>query len=432
MVVCVRSNAFALCAVVALLFACAQSTEETAPDPKVTDAEADVAKDTAVPPEDLAVFDAPAEVAITDLGDRDRPVDASVMDVRSDLDATTDVRGDLDAATDVLAPIDVVTADLATRDIVDAAPVDVVMIRDATADAPDLATDVLRRCTADRDCTGDARGPACELLSGRCVACVSDAQCPLGRVCSASACVAGCSSVSLCPAGQSCCAGMCLDTRSDVSMCGGCGVVCSLAHATPRCVSGACGVRECAAGFGDCDGRADDGCEADLSTDPANCGGCGVRPPERCNLADDDCDGMCDESAGCRRSVSRSVSRSTGEHFYTTDVAEAGCCGFTLEHSAYYWLYADSQPTTVPFYRCALTRFHLYTTDPGCEGAGTMEGIMGYIATGPTCGAVPLYRLAHRSNGDHFYTTSESERDSAIGSGYILESTIGYVWTAGG
>ena len=54
-----------------------------------------------------------------------------------------------------------------------------------------------------------------------------------------------------------------------------------------------------------------------------------------------------------------------------------------------------------------------------------------YIARTPTCGAVPLYRLYSSASGDHFYTTSASERDAAIStSGYILESTAGYVFLA--
>ena len=44
-------------------------------------------------------------------------------------------------------------------------------------------------------------------------------------------------------------------------------------------------------------------------------------------------------------------------------------------------------------------------------------------------GAEPLYRLRH-ANGDHFYTVSAPERDSAIGLGYTLVGTIGYVFRA--
>ena len=105
---------------------------------------------------------------------------------------------------------------------------------------------------------------------------------------------------------------------------------------------------------GDCDGNAANGCEVDLARDPANCGSCGDRPTESCNLADDNCNTVCDDVGGCRTAVHRSLHPTTGEHFYTAD--------------------------------------------PRCEGT-IIEGPMGYIATSPVCGAVALYRTAHRSNG---------------------------------
>jgi hypothetical protein len=44
------------------------------------------------------------------------------------------------------------------------------------------------------------------------------------------------------------------------------------------------------------------------------------------------------------------------------------------------------------------------------------------------CGAIPLYRVYQVSSGDHFYTTSADERDSALRGGYINEGIAGYVW----
>jgi hypothetical protein len=188
-------------------------------------------------------------------------------------------------------------------------------------------------------------------------------------------------------------------------------------------------VSSCNAGFGDCDGNASNGCEANLSTDPNHCGMCGRRPAESCNVADDNCNGVCDEVAGCRVGVHRSYNGGTGEHFYTTSMAEAMCCGFTVEHSNFYYLYGAAAPGLVPFMRCIAGSKHFYTADPNCEGV-RIEGPMGFIATSPVCGAVALHRLVHRSNGDHFYTTSAAERDSAIMSGaYVSEGVAGYVWT---
>ena len=60
-----------------------------------------------------------------------------------------------------------------------------------------------------------------------------------------------------------------------VQNCGGCGNVCNVPNAVPACVSGACAVGACNLGFGDCDGNPVNGCETMLTTD-ANCGACGV------------------------------------------------------------------------------------------------------------------------------------------------------------
>ncbi len=57
--------------------------------------------------------------------------------------------------------------------------------------------------------------------------------------------------------------------------CGGCGVACSLAHATPTCTTGACRIESCDSLWGDCVGGHADGCETQL-TSTTNCGGCGV------------------------------------------------------------------------------------------------------------------------------------------------------------
>jgi len=62
----------------------------------------------------------------------------------------------------------------------------------------------------------------------------------------------------------------------DVAHCGGCGTACQpVANGTAACVAGKCGVGGCSAGFGDCDVLAANGCEANVTTDLANCGVCG-------------------------------------------------------------------------------------------------------------------------------------------------------------
>jgi hypothetical protein len=105
----------------------------------------------------------------------------------------------------------------------------------------------------------------------------------------AGACVSGCR------AGEIRCGDACVNAGTDAMNCGACGVRCAIPNGLARCAAGACAVGSCAEGFGDCDGSPTNGCEADLRTDPANCGRCGSRPSEVCNGVDDTCDGVVDE-----------------------------------------------------------------------------------------------------------------------------------------
>ena len=101
---------------------------------------------------------------------------------------------------------------------------------------------------------------------------------PQTQVCSGGLCVA-----SVCGAGKADCkppAGDCeTDIATSLSDCGGCGIVCAPAHATGVCTGGVCGVAACNSGYFNCNGLAADGCEASsaqLQTDPNNCGACGI------------------------------------------------------------------------------------------------------------------------------------------------------------
>ena len=126
----------------------------------------------------------------------------------------------------------------------------------------------------------------------------------------------------------------------------------------------------------------------------------------------------------------RSYQPTTGEHFYSSDLAEAQCCGFVLEAANYFYLYGVQLPGLAPFYRCALfSGKHLLTQSPDCEGAGNSEGVIGFIGSGPApCGGdTPLYRVAGGSS-DHLFTVSPAEHDNAVAGGYIDEGIVGYVW----
>jgi hypothetical protein len=70
---------------------------------------------------------------------------------------------------------------------------------------------------------------------------------------------------------------------NDPNNCGACNQSCAqLPHAVAACMNGACVVGMCSPGFGNCDKMDNNGCEADLTGDPMNCGVCGkgcVAPP---------------------------------------------------------------------------------------------------------------------------------------------------------
>jgi hypothetical protein len=191
----------------------------------------------------------------------------------------------------------------------------------------------------------------------------------------------------------------------------------------------------------DCDGSTDEevtqACTTACGSGSETCSGgvfagCDAPQPgaESCNASDDDCDGQYDEGVdACRHGIHRSWHPVTGEHFYTADLGEAGCCGFQVEFANFFQLYDAQQPSTTLFYRCIKANgFHFYTADPGCEGQ-IMEGPIGWIGTSETAGAVALYRSYREANGDHFYTNSQAEHQSAITvSGYIDEGVVGWVW----
>jgi hypothetical protein len=108
------------------------------------------------------------------------------------------------------------------------------------------------------------------------------------------------------------------NAASDPQNCGGCGVRCdTVAHGTGTCQAGSCDL-VCNAGFRDCDGRFETGCEADTTSDPDHCGGCNNTcdiPNAAVSCEDSECvlEGClsgyedCNNADGCETNTSNSV-----------------------------------------------------------------------------------------------------------------------------
>jgi len=302
-------------------------------------------------------------------GPDDRPAPSDLADVQG-LDDLADA-----------GPVDTGPMDTGTLDAADAADVPV----DVAADTPDVPMG----CTSDMACAGNPSGPVCDVSTGRCVrclpsadacpvgqrcdpmmfvcvngcrndegcainatpdagsvggdagvplvvcdtqtnrcvACLTDTQCPSGTLCRGQQCVAGCSTDRPCPGTDTCCNGACVDTQSNTAACGSCTTTCTPANAAPSCVAGQCGVASCAGTFGDCDGNAANGCETELSSSTTHCGTCGracsfanaagactmgACTITRCNDGFADCDGS--PANGCETNLGDSA-------------AHCGACG---------------------------------------------------------------------------------------------------------
>ncbi len=135
-------------------------------------------------------------------------------------------------------------------------------------------------CMDDTACSGAT--PRCDRNSGACVACLPVADnCPTGRHCVVENGSFVCEAIDR--GGADAAIDLAYPRDSGVSSDsgvagddgGGCGDKCVLPNAQSMCVNGACAIVSCGFGYADCDGESQDGCEASLETDIANCGMCG-------------------------------------------------------------------------------------------------------------------------------------------------------------
>ncbi len=174
---------------------------------------------------------------------------------------------------------------------------------------------------------GGASSLRCNTATRQCVACTTDAHCPAGRVCAGNECVAGCSPTQACPAATTCCTGACVDSQSNTAHCGGCGMACAIANGAAACVGGACAVATCTGRFADCDSTAGNGCETDTSVDVMHCGGCGRACAARANSTASCAMGACAYACNAGFADCDSDPSNGCEVTLATDAMHCGACG---------------------------------------------------------------------------------------------------------
>jgi len=143
----------------------------------------------------------------------------------------------------------------------------------------------------------------CNTTSHKCVECLMQTDCAVGKLCSPSGvCVDGCdlSKGKGCAVGLTCCTNLCVDTKTDALNCNTCGMTCN--GATNTCCNGVC---------------------VDPSSNVQNCNGCGkqcstVHDTPMCNL------GVC--SYGCMTGYAHCQTGNSGCETPTTTTSNcAGC-----------------------------------------------------------------------------------------------------------
>lgn len=137
------------------------------------------------------------------------------------------------------------------------------------------------------------------------------------------------------------------DVATDPSNCGSCGHPCALPHALQSCLAGSCTVAGCDTGWGNCDGDLSNGCEADVSGDPAHCGSCSNSCSNTLAHSTTSCAaGQC-VFTGCLPGYGNcdGVAGNGCEAGFLTDAGNCGGCGASCSSSQYC---ANGQCKTIP------------------------------------------------------------------------------------
>jgi hypothetical protein len=115
------------------------------------------------------------------------------------------------------------------------------------------------------------------------------------------------------------------NTNTSTGNCGACGNTCTNAHGTTACASGVCSP-SCSAGWGNCDGNPNNGCETDIFGSISNCGACGTvcsNAHGTTSCSSGTCSPICDAGWGnCDANPINGCETNTN-----TTTAHCGACG---------------------------------------------------------------------------------------------------------
>lgn len=151
------------------------------------------------------------------------------------------------------------------------------------------------------------------------------------------------------------------------------------------------------------------------------------------------------KSAASRVPVYRFYNTRTGAHFYTVSEAERTSVQATLPHMSFegvaFHTSRDALPGLLPVHRFFNTRngVHFFTISDSerasIVASPTMrhmsyEGIAYYASVVSGYGFTPLYRFYVAAGGFHFYTASESEKNSLIATASATHTYEGVAYQA--
>jgi hypothetical protein len=119
------------------------------------------------------------------------------------------------------------------------------------------------------------------------------------------------------------------DTAANAANCGACGKVCgAVANGTPGCTASNCGIGSCNANFDNCDANVANGCETNITSSIAHCGGCGKACPAYANATAQCKASVCSMGACNSGFMDCNMVATDGCEINTnTDVKNCGTCG---------------------------------------------------------------------------------------------------------